>query len=286
MSERHEHPRLEARKRPGEDRARLPPLGRAAGKGVARQDLARRAAGRQHDRDRSRHERPGELQVRRRRVPSAGSGNHQAGRVAGDGGRVVEHDGQHRHRQRSRSGRARQADGPARALERDAGIGHLAEPPRIRALERVEVVRVRLPDVIGGMDLAGHRNDDALGRQRRIGRGNDGLAQVRRPVVALLRCGSHRADDHHRLGRQRQEVPRECGLLDHVGPLHHHGAVDVRARQLARKDPADLEHLRERQVRRGHEAPVDRLDVGQLCQPRHGGEQIVPAKRRHVPAAG
>ena len=128
-------------------------------------------------------------------------------------------------------------------------------------------MRVHLPDVIGGMDLAGHGNDDALGRQRRIGRRNDGLAQVRGPVVALLRRGPHGADDHDRLGRQRQQVPRECGLLDHVGPLHHHGAVDVRARQLARKDLADLEHLRERQVRRGHEAPVDRLDVCQLASP-------------------
>ena len=147
-------------------------------------------------------------------------------------------------------------------------------------------MRVRLSDVIGGVELAGHGDDDALGRQRRIGRGDERLPEVRGPVVARFGGRSHRADDHDRLGRQRQQVPRECGLLDHVGPLHHHGAVDVRTRQLARQDLADLEHLRERQVRRGHEPPVDRLDVRQVRQPGDGGEQLVSAKGGHVPGAG
>jgi hypothetical protein len=57
-------------------------------------------------------------------------------------------------------------------------------------------------------------------------------------------------------------------------------------RELARENLADLEHLSERQVRRGHQAPVDRLDVRQLGQPRYGGQQVVRAERRHVPGAG
>ena len=58
---------------------------------------------------------PGELQVRRRRVPAAGGGDHEArpDRPAMAGG-VIEHDGQHRHRQRGRRRSARQADGRAR----------------------------------------------------------------------------------------------------------------------------------------------------------------------------
>ena len=147
-------------------------------------------------------------------------------------------------------------------------------------------MRIRLSDVVGRVELAGHGDDDSLGRQRRIGRGDERPPEVRGPVIARFGGRSHRADDHDRLGRQRQQVPCERGLLDHVGSLHHHGAVDVRTRQLAREDLADLEHLGERQVRRGHEAPVDRLDVRELGQPRHGGQQIVPAKGGHVPGAG
>ena len=69
------------------------------------------------------------------------------------------------------------------------------------------------------------------------------------------------------MGGNGKQVPRERGLLDDVGPLHHDGAVDVRTRQLAREDLADLEHLGERQVRGGHQPPVDRLDIRQLGQP-------------------
>ena len=145
-------------------------------------------------------------------------------------------------------------------------------------------VCVGLADVVGAMKLARHGHHHALLRHERIGGGGNRISQVLGAVIRVLRRRAHRADHHDRLGRQGQEIPRERGLLDDVCALHDDHTVDLGLRQAIGDEAADLEHVLERQVRGGHQAPVDRLDLGDLGQARDGGEQLIAAHCRQVAA--
>ena len=144
---------------------------------------------------------------------------------------------------------------------------------------------VGLPHVIGSMHLAGQRDDHALVGQRRIGRDRDRIAQVFRPVVAVLGRAPHRANHRDRLGRQRKEVPGEGGLLDDVGALDDDRAVDLGPGELVGQEPTDVQDLAEAQVRGRDEPPLDRLDVRDRIQSRDRGEEIVARQDRPGPAA-
>jgi hypothetical protein len=50
------------------------------------------------------------------------------------------------------------------------------------------------------------------------------------------------------------------------------------------KTPADIQHLVEGEVRRGHETPVDCLDLGDLVQARDGCQQVLAAQGGQVAA--
>ena len=176
----------------------------------------------------------------------------------------------------------RQANRRAAAEEGDTAVAHHAQATRVRALERGVGVRVRLAHVVGAVELTGHGDHHAGAGQRRIGGGGDRVAKVLGAVIRLLRRRPHGADHDDRLGGQGQQVPGEGRLLDDVRALHHHRTVDVGPPELIAEDAADLEHLVEREVGCGHEAPVDRLDLSDLGQAGNGGEELVATHGRDV----
>ena len=63
-----------------------------------------------------------------------------------------------------------------------------------------------LDDVVGGQDRRRRSRPRALVPCRRGGRQPDGVAQVRRAVVAVVAGGAHRARDDDRLGARHQQV--------------------------------------------------------------------------------
>ena len=89
-----------------------------------------------------------------------------------------------------------------------------------------------------------------------------------------------RAGEHGRLVGAQQEVGQIAALLHGVGAVGHHHARHVVARQLPIDPARELECELGRHVEARHGGEIVDLDVRDLGQLRHLGEQVLAALRR------
>jgi hypothetical protein len=141
---------------------------------------------------------------------------------------------------------------------------------------------VCLDRVVGREHPATH-HDDSTDVPRIAGRGPaHRVGEVSRPVELRRGRIAHRAGYRERLARLHEQREGERRLLHGVRALHDDGAVDLVTRQVLVEHSGDLDELPEPKMRGRDEAPVDRLEIGNLLQLRGQGKDRRAIERRGV----
>ena len=165
-------------------------------------------------------------------------------------------------------------------IELDAAVDDAPDRAAIGRLERVDRARVGLARIPSREDEPGHRDEHAsIARLRRC-RHRDRVAQVPRAVPGGVGRVPHRADHDDRLGRRDAGGPTRTAVSSSTSVPWTTTTPSMSGRaESDRDEPADLEELGEAQMRRRHEAPVDRLDVGDRVEPPMRARISAPRRR-------
>ncbi|MCY1365044.1 hypothetical protein D9M69_518750 [compost metagenome] len=106
---------------------------------------------------------------------------------------------------------------------------HIADRPRVARREGIEAVGVHLLHIEAAVDRARAHHRHTVRVRRRSH--SERVAHVLRTVGRQGRGRTHRAGQHHRLGRREHGVQEEGGLFQRVGAVGDHDAGHVRLRQ-------------------------------------------------------
>jgi hypothetical protein len=134
---------------------------------------------------------------------------------------------------------------------RDAAL-QAAEAAELRRVERVGARRAHLGHVARRVDRVVERDEHAHAGGRGARGERDGVEQVHRPVGGQRRGRPHRAGHHDRLARAHGERQEVRGLLERVGAVRDHHAVDVVVGGELVDAPREREPVRAGQVPRQH----------------------------------
>ena len=138
---------------------------------------------------------------------------------------------------------------------------------------------VGLAHMARGVNLVIQNHQRAEAARLRRRRHRHRRQQVGGTIRAGRRRAAHGAGHHHRPVARRQQIEREGCLLDGVGALDHHGAVEA-LRESRRNLARHVDHVRQRQRGAGQAQRRARLDIGHRRQLGHGGDQIARVQRR------
>ena len=149
----------------------------------------------------------------------------------------------------------------ARRPHLDGAVGDARQWLALARLERIHGRRVALDHDVGADDQAVEHDHRTVAAQL----WRDGTAhrvgEVARSIEVRRRRVAHGAGHDDGLGSGEEQVVGKGGFLDRVSALHDDRPIDLRSPQLFVEHAGDRKHLAEVHVRRGHEAPVDDLDV-------------------------
>jgi hypothetical protein len=168
----------------------------------------------------------------------------------------------------------------------DASRIHEAGESTVRRAKRAQLRGVGFGHFAREMHfVVGHHQHAPAGTRGMSGDGN-GVIQIHRAVCTDRGCWPHGANEDHRLGRLDYEIQEKRGFLHRIGAVRDHGAgnvgtIDCCLHALGELEPGGVVHVLAADRRHLFD-----LELRQLREQGHGGNQGIGGKRgRLVPAS-